>query len=79
MAPKQHIVAAGRPQKGFFASAYEEITRPENATIVRSIVVFGVSPPKCCWLDRVSACLTCFLQAGVAFLHSSLSELLLPP
>ncbi|KAL5358904.1 hypothetical protein BJX96DRAFT_147459 [Aspergillus floccosus] len=58
MAPKQHIVAAGRPQKGFFASAYEEITRPENATIVRSIVVFG---------------------AGVAFLHSSLSELLLPP
>ncbi|KAL4897467.1 hypothetical protein BDV59DRAFT_197760 [Aspergillus ambiguus] len=58
MAPKQHVVAAGRPQKGLFASTYDEITRPENATIVRSILVFG---------------------AGVAFLHSSLSELLLPP
>ncbi|KAA8645596.1 putative TOM core complex subunit Tom6 [Aspergillus tanneri] len=58
MAPKQVIVSSGRPQKGFLSAAYDEITHPENATIVRSLLVFG---------------------AGVAFLHSSLSELLLPP
>ncbi|KKK19962.1 hypothetical protein P175DRAFT_0531705 [Aspergillus ochraceoroseus IBT 24754] len=58
MAPKQHIIPAGRPQKGLFSTTYEQLTAPENATIVRSILVFG---------------------AGVAFLHSSLSELLLPP
>ncbi|KAH1271600.1 hypothetical protein KXW98_009192 [Aspergillus fumigatus] len=60
MAPNQRVVAArsGRPQKGFFGAAYEELTAPENATIVRSLLVFG---------------------AGVAFLHSSLSEFLLPP
>ncbi|KAL2864929.1 putative TOM core complex subunit Tom6 [Aspergillus lucknowensis] len=51
MPPKQ-------TEKGFLSATYEQITAPENATIVRSILVFG---------------------AGVAFLHSSLSELLLPP
>ncbi|KAH8431129.1 putative TOM core complex subunit Tom6 [Aspergillus melleus] len=58
MPAKQVVVSSGRPQKGFFASAYDEITHPENATVVRSLLVFG---------------------AGVAFLHSSLGELLLPP
>ncbi|KAF7131184.1 hypothetical protein CNMCM5793_004234 [Aspergillus hiratsukae] len=60
MAPNQRVVVAssGRPQKGFLGAAYEELTAPENATIVRSLLVFG---------------------AGVAFLHSSLSEFLLPP
>ncbi|PWY78117.1 hypothetical protein BO94DRAFT_537902 [Aspergillus sclerotioniger CBS 115572] len=57
MVPRQRVVS-GRPQKSFFTTAYEEVTHPENATIVRSILIFG---------------------AGVAFLHSSLSELLLPP
>ncbi|KAL2798576.1 hypothetical protein BJX66DRAFT_333940 [Aspergillus keveii] len=51
MAPRQ-------TEKGFLSTTYEQITSPENTTIVRSILVFG---------------------AGVAFLHSSLSELLLPP
>ncbi|PYH90382.1 hypothetical protein BO71DRAFT_334610 [Aspergillus ellipticus CBS 707.79] len=40
MAPNQRIVS-GRPQKGFFSAAYEEVTNPENTTIVRSILVFG--------------------------------------
>lgn len=45
MAPNQRVVVAssGRPQKGFFGAAYEELTAPENATIVRSLLVFGVS------------------------------------
>ena len=81
MPAKQVVVSSGRPQKGFFASAYDEITHPENATVVRSLLVFGVS----CHSDFVvylvlSEVLTVFLvQAGVAFLHSSLGELLLPP
>ncbi|KAL4878272.1 hypothetical protein BJY04DRAFT_196121 [Aspergillus karnatakaensis] len=49
---------AKHAEQSFFSAAYEQITAPDNATIVRSILVFG---------------------AGVAFLHSSLSELLLPP
>ncbi|KAF7594384.1 hypothetical protein BBP40_009365 [Aspergillus hancockii] len=57
MAPRQRVVSA-HDQKGFFGTAYDEVTHPENATIVRSVLVFG---------------------AGVAFLYSSLSELLLPP
>eukprot|EP00136_Aspergillus_niger_P004828 XP_001395164.2 Zn(II)2Cys6 transcription factor [Aspergillus niger CBS 513.88] len=57
MVPRQRVVS-GRQQKSFFSTAYDEVTHPENATIVRSVLVFG---------------------AGVAFLYSSLSELLLPP
>ncbi|BCR91827.1 putative TOM core complex subunit Tom6 [Aspergillus chevalieri] len=60
MAPNQRIVVSGggRPQKGFVGTLYDEITSSENATIVRSLLVFG---------------------AGVAFFHSSLGELLVPP
>ncbi|CEJ55112.1 hypothetical protein PMG11_01387 [Penicillium brasilianum] len=59
MAPKRVAVSnSARPQKGFLSTVYDEATNPENATIVRSLLVFG---------------------AGVAFLHSSLGELLLPP
>ncbi|KAJ5225052.1 hypothetical protein N7468_006277 [Penicillium chermesinum] len=54
MAPKR--VSHG--QKGLFSTIYDEATNPENNTIVRSLIVFGV---------------------GVAFLHSSLGEILLPP
>lgn len=44
MPPKQRIVVSGgrRPQKGFFGTAYDELTSSENATIVRSLLVFGV-------------------------------------
>ncbi|KAI9925724.1 hypothetical protein AWENTII_012167 [Aspergillus wentii] len=58
MPPKQHVVVSGRPQKSFWSVAYDEYKNPENATIVRSMVVFA---------------------AGVAVLHSSLGEILLPP
>ncbi|KAE8357798.1 putative TOM core complex subunit Tom6 [Aspergillus flavus] len=57
MAPRQRVVSAHQ-EKSFLGAAYDEVTHPENATIVRSVLVFG---------------------AGVAFLYSSLSELLLPP
>ncbi|KAK2744893.1 hypothetical protein FQN55_006455 [Onygenales sp. PD_40] len=63
MPPKQRVVVQSGParrqpeSRGFLSTAYREITSSENATVVRSVVVFG---------------------AAVAFLHSSLSELLLP-
>ncbi|RWQ93044.1 putative TOM core complex subunit Tom6 [Paecilomyces variotii] len=61
MAPKQRVVvhaSSSRQQRGFLSSAWNEITSPDNTTVVRSVLVFG---------------------AAVAFLHSSLSEFLLPP
>ena len=52
MAPNQRIVVSGggRPQKGFVGTLYDEITSSENATIVRSLLVFGVSTSvlNCC-------------------------------
>lgn len=44
MVPRQRVVS-GRQQKSFFSTAYDEVTHPENATIVRSVLVFGVSSP----------------------------------
>ncbi|KAE8385004.1 hypothetical protein BDV23DRAFT_165773 [Aspergillus alliaceus] len=43
MAPRQRVVSAHQ-EKSFFSAAYDEVTHPENATIVRSVLVFGVSP-----------------------------------
>lgn len=51
MAPKAQRVlverAGGRrvgaAQKGYFGQAYEAVTSSENASVVRSIAVFGVS------------------------------------
>ncbi|EEH18809.2 hypothetical protein PABG_01128 [Paracoccidioides brasiliensis Pb03] len=64
MAPKQRVVVQSRPAKkrqpeqvGYLTAAYRGITSSENASVVRSVVVFG---------------------AAVAFLHSSLSEMLIP-
>ena len=48
MAPKQQrvIVQKADPRrpapKGYFSSAYSTLTSPENASVVRSIAVFGV-------------------------------------
>lgn len=47
MPPKRVVVQSGRreqEQAGLFGATYKEITNPENATIVRSIVIFSV-----CW------------------------------
>ncbi|KAH8646760.1 putative TOM core complex subunit Tom6 [Xylariales sp. PMI_506] len=42
MAPKGQI--AGRPQsKGLLSSTYEAVTSPENASVVRSVAVFGAT------------------------------------
>jgi len=49
MAPKQQriVVQKADPRrpapKGYVASAYNSLTSPENATVVRSIAVFGVA------------------------------------
>jgi hypothetical protein len=51
MAPKQQriIVQKADPRrpapKGYFASAYSTLTSPENASVVRSVAVFGVGFP----------------------------------
>lgn len=42
MAPRQRVVSAHQ-EKSFLGAAYDEVTHPENATIVRSVLVFGVS------------------------------------
>lgn len=45
MPPKRVVVQSGRrdqEQAGLFGATYKEITNPENATIVRSIVIFSV-------------------------------------
>lgn len=47
MAPKQQRIqvssSRGRQPKSVFTNTYEALTSPENASVVRSIAVFGVS------------------------------------
>ncbi|CZR53308.1 probable component of translocase of the outer mitochondrial membrane complex [Phialocephala subalpina] len=49
MAPKQQRIQVAkadprRPaQKGYIASTYQTLTSPENASVVRSIAVFGAA------------------------------------
>jgi hypothetical protein len=49
MPPKQQriLVEKATPRraapKGYFASTYNTLTSPENASVVRSVAVFGVS------------------------------------
>lgn len=51
MPPKQRVVVQSsspsqQSQGGYFKTAYNGLTDPENATVVRSVVVFGVSLKK---------------------------------
>ncbi|KAI1204273.1 putative TOM core complex subunit Tom6 [Annulohypoxylon truncatum] len=41
MPPKR--VGGGRSNKGFLSSTYETITSPENASVVRSVAIFGAA------------------------------------
>jgi hypothetical protein len=58
MAPKQQRVVVERADrrrttnksKGFVGQTYETLTSPENASVVRSVVVFGVCWDKTCGL-----------------------------
>ncbi|KAH8692367.1 putative TOM core complex subunit Tom6 [Talaromyces proteolyticus] len=45
MPPKRVVQPAGRGREadGIFNIAYKEVTNPENATIVRSVVIFGAA------------------------------------
>ncbi|OTA70754.1 hypothetical protein K449DRAFT_380827 [Hypoxylon sp. EC38] len=40
MPPKR---VTGRSNKGFLSSTYEALTSPENASVVRSVTIFGVA------------------------------------
>lgn len=44
MPPKRVVQGAGRGRENesLFGAAYKEVTNPENATIVRSVVIFSV-------------------------------------
>lgn len=48
MAPKRVLVEKqgrrGAAPKGFIASTYDTLTSPDNASVVRSVAVFGVRP-----------------------------------
>ncbi|PHH70488.1 hypothetical protein CDD80_5987 [Ophiocordyceps camponoti-rufipedis] len=45
MAPKRQINVPPprRAQRGYFTSVYETLTAPENASVVRSIAMFGAA------------------------------------
>lgn len=49
MSPKRIVVERSAPRgapKGFFGSTYSILTSSENAAVVRSIGLFGVSPAR---------------------------------
>jgi hypothetical protein len=43
--PAKRIPASRNQPKGFFSATYDTLTDPENASIVRSVVIFGVREP----------------------------------
>ncbi|PGH34026.1 hypothetical protein GX50_03173 [[Emmonsia] crescens] len=48
MAPKQRIVVQSGPAKkrqpeSVFSTAYHSITSPDNASVVKSVVIFGAA------------------------------------
>jgi len=49
MAPKQQRITIekagsrrGAPPKGYVANVYDSLTSPENASVVKSVAIFGV-------------------------------------
>ena len=80
MPPKRAIggTGVGRPQqpRGHARQVLNELTSPDNRSVVTSIAFFAVSrngPIAASGILRLGR------QAGVAFLHSSWSEIILPP
>ncbi|KAH7375395.1 hypothetical protein B0T11DRAFT_270272 [Plectosphaerella cucumerina] len=41
--PAKRIPASRNQPKGFFSATYDTLTDPENASIVRSVVIFGAA------------------------------------
>ncbi len=84
MPPKQQRVVVERADrrrpnsapKGYIGQAYSTLTAPENASVVRSVAIFGVSEDLTA--HRILGTDT-VLQVAVAFFASSWSEVLLPP
>lgn len=76
-----HTSRAGGSHSNYLTAAYRELTSPDNATLLRSIAMFGVSSRYSTVLTsasfrRANSCL--WIQVTVAFLHSSWREFLLP-
>jgi len=51
MAPKQQRITLekagsrrGAPPKGYIADVYDSLTSPENASVIKSVAIFGVCP-----------------------------------
>lgn len=68
----------GGQQKGFLKSTYSALTAPENASVVRSIAMFGVRlshPPSCRKGDSIVTNIR--IQAAVALISSSFADSLI--
>jgi len=65
-------------RSGMMQNVYDGLTSPDNRTVVIALGFFAVSPPITNRFGTGGYVLIT-LQAGVTFLHSSWSELLLPP
>ncbi len=87
MAPKRVFIESGTPRsrapKGVIASTYSALTSPENASVVKSVAIFGVCLDILAPSTKLVACyMPCAYpccQAAVALFASPLSEYLLPP
>jgi hypothetical protein len=91
MPPKREMIAGSRSRasKGAIASTYSALTSPENASVVKSVAIFGVRllpfpfpfPPFSSLVRETFFYFFANLvsQAAVAFFASPWSEFLLPP
>lgn len=77
-AKRVHGGAAPRP-KGYFATAYDTVTAPDNQAVVRSLTVFGVCPPPPSHIVPFALFVLTRIQAAVGFLASPFADFLLPP
>jgi len=68
----------GKGNDGYARAVYTSITSAENRSLVTAMGLFAVRALSFVVLS-VGSKLTYPTQAGVAFLHSSYSEILLPP
>ena len=80
MAPKQVIRPGPRSSqpKGYAQTLFEELTSPDNRSVIIAVSVFAVSRLSSHGPNEIDGS-QLLLQAGVAFLHTSMREILLPP
>ncbi len=84
MPPKKVTIEGARPRRraskgGYLRVTYDTITSPENASVVRSVAIFGVRIELVPGPFLAQRAYICLLQAAIAFLASPLAEFLLAP